>query len=207
MYQVFSANVECFYDEKIFSERMRTLSDEGKEKVLSYRGNEDKARSLGASLLLEYVFEKMVGEKHPTLIQGQEGKPYLKEYPDLFFNVSHSGDYVVCVVADQEVGVDIQQHKSVGKRFAERFFCEEENKYLAVAEGHEEGINRFFQIWTRKESYVKFLGTGMKEDFRKLNTLFGHDVSFVEYDTIPGYSITVCLLAPEQRVNMVSLDL
>lgn len=35
------------------------------------------------------------------------GKPYLLNYPDVHFNISHSGEYVACAVADSPVGVDI----------------------------------------------------------------------------------------------------
>ena len=39
----------------------------------------------------------------------EHGKPYLSDYSDVHFNISHSGEYVVCSVSDKPVGVDIQK--------------------------------------------------------------------------------------------------
>ena len=36
-------------------------------------------------------------------------KPYLKDYPDIHFNGSHSGEYLVCALSDVPVGIDIQK--------------------------------------------------------------------------------------------------
>lgn len=229
MYQIYLANVERFYDEQVLGEVMISLRAMDKDKVNSYKNNGDKARSLVSLLLREYVFEKVLDVKNPSIRIADGGKPYLEDYSNFFFNISHSGSYVVCVIGNQEVGVDIQLHKKVSEGFGKRFFCREEMAYLeTVAEESEitkvdmievdmtesgttedskEAEKRFFSIWTKKESYVKYLGTGMKEDFRKINVLSNSNVNFVEYDDIQGYSITVCLKNPEQRVQMIPVDL
>ncbi|MCI9438396.1 MAG: 4'-phosphopantetheinyl transferase superfamily protein [Lachnospiraceae bacterium] len=56
-------------------------------------------------------------DKPPLLLAyryGKEGKPYLRDMP-FYFNLSHSGEYVLCVIATEEIGADIQQHR-LGKR-------------------------------------------------------------------------------------------
>ena len=40
---------------------------------------------------------------------GDEGKPYLREYP-FFFSIYHSGENVICVLSRQEIVTDNQQH-------------------------------------------------------------------------------------------------
>ena len=87
------------------------------------------------------------------------GKPYLKGKENIYFNVSHSRDYVVCAFSDNEVGIDIQVHKKWKKELAQRFFSEEDKKLLARLEN--EGFapsEMFFCMWTVKESYMKLTG-------------------------------------------------
>lgn len=92
---------------------------------------------------------------------GEKGKPYLREYP-LYFNLSHSGEYVVCAVSDREIGVDIQKYSGMNIiRIAKRFFSEEECSTLEVCGTEEEKRQFFFRLWVRKEAYGKLLGKGI----------------------------------------------
>lgn len=90
---------------------------------------------------------------------GEKGKPYFRDYP-VYFNLSHSGDYVLCALAMEEVGADIQQHRtgSVG-RIAARYFSEQEK--AALENRKEGGEELFFRLWTRKEAYGKLTGEGI----------------------------------------------
>lgn len=92
---------------------------------------------------------------------GARGKPYLRDYP-FYFNLSHSGEYVFCVISDQEVGVDIQQCGPVdGGRIAGRFFTEIERQALADCTDFMERRKLFYQMWVRKEAYGKLTGEGI----------------------------------------------
>lgn len=79
------------------------------------------------------------------------------------FNLSHSGDWVVLALADRgAVGVDVEHH---GRRnnldgISGRFFQPAENTALAALP-KEDWHQRFFELWTLKESYVKALGRGI----------------------------------------------
>ena len=92
---------------------------------------------------------------------GGKGKPYLRDYP-FYFNLSHSGSYVVCALSKQEVGVDIQQYKRTDiDRLAERFYSSEEKKALKACHDRKEQEQLFYQLWTRKEAYGKLTGEGI----------------------------------------------
>ncbi|QIB69177.1 4'-phosphopantetheinyl transferase superfamily protein [Aminipila butyrica] len=83
------------------------------------------------------------------------GKPYIEDFP-LYFSISHSGELWVCLVAEVEVGVDIQVPKPLPyEKLAKRFFTETEAAYIRQG-----GLEAFFQVWTRKEAYVKYTGLG-----------------------------------------------
>lgn len=95
------------------------------------------------------------------LYYGEKGKPYLRDHP-FYFNLSHSGSYVVCALSRHEVGVDIQQYKRTDiDRLAERFFSTEEKKALKACHDRKELELLFYRLWTRKEAYGKLTGEGI----------------------------------------------
>lgn len=93
------------------------------------------------------------------IMRNAHGKPYLQDYPQICFNISHSGEYAACAFAEIPIGIDIQQRRRVKwESMAKRYFSIEEQKRLAAA-GDAETL--FFQIWTEEESYGKWKGTGL----------------------------------------------
>ncbi len=86
----------------------------------------------------------------------ERGKPFFENLP-VHFSVSHSGEFWVCLMADFNVGIDIQAYRTLKyEKVARRFFFHEEAEYVS-----QQGIDGFFQIWTRKEAYVKYMGNGL----------------------------------------------
>lgn len=77
---------------------------------------------------------------------------------NLFFNVSHAGDYVVGVLSDCEVGCDIEKNSKAPLEVAERYFYSTELEYIRSADDKNRA---FFTLWTLKESYMKMTGKGM----------------------------------------------
>lgn len=120
---------------------------------------------------------------------GEKGKPYLRDYP-YFFNLSHSGDYVVCVLSRREIGVDIQAHRAGGSgRIAEKYFSPEEAQALLQAKDRDAF---FFRLWTRKEAYGKLTGRGIADCLGKNLWSGVEELCWEEYDELPGYSMAVC---------------
>lgn len=125
----------------------------------------------------------------------KNGKPYFSEFP-FYFNLSHSGKYVLCGLSEEEIGADIQQHCACDRRrLADRFFSEGEKAALAAC-GEDE--NLFFRLWTRKEAYGKLTGEGIAHVLdlnlmtEKQMVLNGRRVEFEEIGDIAGYSIAFC---------------
>ena len=87
------------------------------------------------------------------------GKPFLADYPEIFFNISHSGELAVCAIAAMPVGVDVQNRKGIrSERIVERFFNEEDRNAYRTAKDRE---STFCRLWTEIEAYGKWLGTGL----------------------------------------------
>lgn len=105
------------------------------------------------------------GERVPfreKLIFGQSGKPYFENPDAPFFNLSHSGSYVLCAIADCEIGADIQEMRAVDfTKAAEYAFCKEENDWV------KQDLHRFYQLWTGKEAFGKMTGEGLVAGLRQ----------------------------------------
>lgn len=105
------------------------------------------------------------------------GKPYFPYQPKLHFSISHSGEYWACAMADQPIGLDLQEHVTrkdetpeiaaarYGK-MAQRFFHPKEAEYVK-----QDSYRRFFEIWAARESYVKYTGQGIDDHFGEICVL------------------------------------
>lgn len=132
-----------------------------KKVTLYYAVN--SARSSGE--LLTVCAEHYSGEHGFTVCREQGKKPYFMDHPELHFSVSHSGRIWVCAFDSEEVGCDIQVHKLLPryKKLAERWFHPNENAKV--------GCERdFFDIWSRKEAFVKAAGWGIDEKFKNFDS-------------------------------------
>lgn len=98
-----------------------------------------------------------------TVLRDSKGKPYFEGCSGIFFSVSHSGNWWGCLMAAEQVGFDLEviRNRKNYEGIAARFFTEEEHQYVM-----RNGIFGFFEIWVRKEAYVKYLGTGLSEGLR-----------------------------------------
>lgn len=84
------------------------------------------------------------------------------EIENLEFNLSHSGNYVLCSVAPvgEKVGCDIETIKEFREPLAKRFFCPEEYEYM-MAQEEAERCEIFYRYWVLKESFMKSTRQGM----------------------------------------------
>lgn len=109
-----------------------------------------------------------------TVLKNKHGKPYLKEYPDIFFNISHcssSGSrsrMAVCVFGNSSVGIDIEAKRPFSERLLKKVLSSEEYNNFDTSD--ELG---FLKYWTLKEAYGKAKGVGMLYDYA--NTNFFHN--------------------------------
>jgi len=94
---------------------------------------------------------------------GPHGKPYLRDAPQLQFNLSHSGGVsLVAVALDVEVGVDVERLRPMPDclAVAERFLAPEDAAALREAPAVERE-REFFVRWTRAEAMWKARGIGL----------------------------------------------
>jgi len=124
----------------------------------------DRSRYVCAHGLLRLVLSKYLNlqPEEVAFETGAGGKPRLAG-PGPRFNLAHAEDVgVVAVTAYREVGIDVERIRDVGDvgRLAESCFSPAEQAALgAVAAPFR--LRSFFAGWTRKEAFLKALGTGL----------------------------------------------
>lgn len=108
---------------------------------------------------------------------GVHGKPFWKGGEKFFFNVSNTAGLVVCALSDMEVGIDAEWIRTIRFPLVRRCCSDQEIEYIMGRAGKrfsdaalDTQINqeRFFQLWTLKESYIKFTGEGMYFSMQKV---------------------------------------
>jgi len=101
-------------------------------------------------------------ESDPNIVRYKRGKPCLPDVSHLHFSLSHSGAYAACAFFGLPLGLDLQRHSTCRREaVARRFFHPREYDWL-----EQRSFEPFFQVWTAKESYVKFTGIGITSGFR-----------------------------------------
>jgi 4'-phosphopantetheinyl transferase len=155
-------------EEEAYQKLYALASPRRRQQADRYRFPADARRCIAADGLLRYAARQALGTDRPEPEKTPEGKPFLPEYPDFHFNLSHSGRWVVIAWGDCPVGIDVEKldYTPGRQQVMRRFFTPEEQEYLFSA-GEAEKAERFFEIWTAKESYLKYLGTGLR---RSLNS-------------------------------------
>lgn len=149
-------------DETLYARAYWSLSRVRREKVDSFLYRKDKKLSLGAGLLLRQgLAARGIDEREAVLAYGVHGKPCLAEYPDIHFNLSHSGGMAIAVFADAAVGCDIELVERADMALAEKFFSKKEYQYLAGFSDERQQDEAFYRLWTLKESFVKAAGVGL----------------------------------------------
>lgn len=149
------------YDE-VFTSLQDKVSEECLVEAGSFRNKGVAIRRVLGEALTVFALRKYFRMPFGSyrFARGEKGKPFVAEREDVFFNISHSGVYVVCAVSDGEIGVDIEKRSKARMEVAGRFFHAREVRELEVASGVEQD-KLFYDYWSVKESFLKYTGTGL----------------------------------------------
>lgn len=126
-----------------------------------------KVQSAKAYLLLRQALQEEYGIRDDSeFAVGRYGKPFLKDHPDIHFNLSHCKEAVMCVVDDHPVGCDIESvTRDPNLDLLKRTLSEAEQERVF---GAEEPELEFMKLWTAKEAFLKQKGTGLADDLAGL---------------------------------------
>lgn len=171
MIQVYSLKTNT--DNHIWSseELLNILTPKRKAKALRFRHSGDQWRGIMTGILEEFTLQQFFGIpwKEQRIEVGANGKPYVAERPELHYNLSHSGDWVVCAASHIPVGIDVEQADKYSERVVKRFFHEHEiQDIMKQAAAIRPDI--FAEYWTMKESFMKLSGMGFELQLKQFAT-------------------------------------
>lgn len=158
-----------------------------------YLRKEDGLRCLVAGELLRRTVRRELGISDFRVVTEPAGKPRIAGCENFHFNLSHSGKHVVIAWGNTPVGVDVQQMRSNVnlEKMAKHWFTSEEQEY--IQEIPEQERARFYRVWTGKESYLKYLGTGLKKNLASFSIFSLEPEVQLYHRSLPGgYSLTLC---------------
>jgi 4'-phosphopantetheinyl transferase len=135
-----------------------------------------------------------------------KGKPAVEGHPDMHFNISHSGDYVVCAVSNVLTGIDIERIRKINFQVAKRYFSDGEcNDLFSLPD--ELQLDYFFTLWTIKESYLKAIGEGLALNLNAFTVLkTGTLYSLAENSLAENFHVRSYALADSYKMAVCSLD-
>nr|AXN89987.1 phosphopantetheinyl transferase [Bacillus subtilis] len=190
---------------------MAAVSAEKREKCRRFYHKEDAHRTLIGDMLIRTAAAKAYGlDPAGISFSVQEyGKPYIPALPDMHFNISHSGRWIVCAVDSKPIGIDIEKMKPGTIDIAKRFFSPTEYSDLQ-AKHPDQQTDYFYHLWSMKESFIKQAGKGLslpldsfsvrlKDDCHvSVELPDGHEPCFIRtYEADEEYKLAVCAAHPD----------
>lgn len=143
-----------------------TLADDERERAERLRVAPVRAEYEATRGWLRWVLGGCVGADPASLrfSYGEHGKPRLEGHPGApHFNVAHAAGLAVCALTEVgPVGVDVERlDRDVEvATIAARFFTPGECRAIEALPA-ERRRHAFLRCWTRKEAYLKALGSGI----------------------------------------------
>lgn len=208
-------------DPFIFNELVKYISKERKAKIRRFVNDKDKYSGLISEILIRnIIYDELNMNNNDIFFEKNEfGKPFLKGYDNFHFNISHSGEWIVCVVDEKNIGIDIEKIQHINYReLAQRFFTEKEYKFILEARLNDQ-LKNFYRIWTLKESYIKADGRGLSiplESFtieiinsKSIDVVTTNSLNkfyFKEFDIDCLYKMSICSLNSNLANDVVILS-
>jgi len=160
---LFIANIAPLRNKDIFDFFLKQIPEFRKEKIEKFTNNESKIQSLASFILLKIALIQNGYNDEIVFEYKKNSKPYLKD-SNFYFNISHSGEYVICALANEEVGCDIE--KKIDRNFSSLFLEIYSSQDL---ENHGRSKDDFYKVWSVKEAYLKYLGQGLGIHMRSIS--------------------------------------
>lgn len=206
MVEIFGINIVESLKKRNITELVKLISPDRRKRAMRFCHLQDTYRTVLGELLIRYALCSKGGYLNRELIFDftAGSKPKLLFPHNIHFNLSHSGDWVVCAVSSQAIGIDIECLGKVDLRIAKRFFTDKENAQLSAQVSVKELQQCFYRLWTLKESYVKADGRGLLLPMRTFTIILNEqqiileteqqlqDCLFKSYQVSDKYLAAIC---------------
>ncbi len=122
------------------------FSEKEKEEFDKIKVERRKKEYIATRLLLKGLIDKK-----PKILYLESGKPVLKNSHENI-SISHSSEFIVILISEKNIGIDVENtHRNI-KKIANRFLCEEELNYIQNTADPQTATILY---WSAKEAIFK----------------------------------------------------
>lgn len=148
----------------LFNGAFNLLSADEQQRANNFYFKKHQRRFIVSHAMLRIILAQYakIAPKNLSFSSHKNGKPFLIDFPNIQFNLSHSGEAaLVAISKDSPLGIDLEFFKkSSFAGIAKQMFSARENNILNNSSFSIKPMV-FFKIWTQKEAVIKADGIGM----------------------------------------------
>jgi 4'-phosphopantetheinyl transferase len=220
MVEIYSIELKERIDSDRYNKYTSFLDNNKRERIKKFKNWEDSQRSLLSEIFVRYYLCNKLKIKNNDLYFefNKYGKPFLKGFKNIHFNISHSGNWIIIVFNNNYIGVDVEKIEKIDYEIADRFFTPDEYNFLNSVPKNR-GDEIFFELWTMKESYIKAKGLGLSLPLNSFSVIKNNKIVekivdeekniffYKKYKIDNSYKLSVCSLGNEFEDNIIPVDL
>ncbi|KAJ6539134.1 hypothetical protein B0H19DRAFT_1177320 [Mycena capillaripes] len=176
----------ALFTDELYQRALLLLDHESAARIKRFYRREDACRTLiGRFLPRMLLHARGVALRDMKFAATEAGKPFITTsgvQPSIAYNVSHDNGLIVIVSSPNThnppaftIGIDVMKVRIPGRETFTSFvetvgdqLTALEHRLISSAANQEQGLERFFWMWTAKEAYTKALGSGLGFDFRRV---------------------------------------
>ena len=169
------------------SKALNEISEQRREQALKFKFEQGQRLCVLAYQLLKEGLHKEYGiTENPIFEYNEHGKPSIVGHPEIYFNLSHCKEAVVCAISNHPIGIDVESIREFKDSLVNYTMNDDEVREI---EASENPASAFIRLWTMKEATMKLIGTGISNDMKSVI-----DAAKYKYTTIDRqrYIYTVC---------------
>ncbi len=196
------------------------LSQQELVRTSNYKFSKDQSCYILSRGILRCLLSRYLEQKPQdiNILCSPWGKPHLLQDFHLYFNVSHSKDYVIYAFSSKyEVGIDIEYIDptiDIDCIIPSILSSPQEFTYWQTIK-EKEKINSFFKLWVCKEAYLKACGKGWldKKHHLPIQTIerlqkeqkgnsSNHKMNPYIFEVVPGYTAALFVKGSDNAVPL-----
>lgn len=188
LYKEVRDDISLLTDSEV-EEMLAMLPEWRKAQINGYRSVSRKREAVIASTMLTNMLKRHFGISIlPEFEIGEHGKPSLKGFTDIHFNISHCSKAVCCAVSDAPIGIDIEGLGRYKETLARHCMNDEEISTILSASSPD---TEFTRLWTQKEAILKLTGEGITTDMRTVMSSHTNVNVTTELNEDAGFAISI----------------
>ena len=117
-------------------------------------------------------------------------RPYLN-IENIYYSNSYGENCAIIFISNNNIGVDIEKLKLPNINLAKKFFTNKEFNY--VFESYNLQKQRFFEIWTKKEAYIKYIGTGFYTKINSFDVINSKYSKLFNSFILNNHMVSICM--------------